>query len=101
MPVISARFFIGIKTWHRFAENYTVAHLAQSGDRRQFISARIFETLGKAARMLIPVILWGGAASRLWPVSREAYPKPFIRLRDGKTLLQKTIERAARVGTAD
>src|SRR5436305_78309 len=51
--------------------------------------------------MLIPVILSGGAGSRLWPVSREAYPKPFIRLRDGKTLLQKTIERAARVGTAD
>jgi mannose-1-phosphate guanylyltransferase / mannose-6-phosphate isomerase len=51
--------------------------------------------------MLIPVILSGGAGSRLWPVSREAYPKPFIRLPDGKTLLQKTIERASRVGTAD
>lgn len=44
--------------------------------------------------MLIPVILSGGAGSRLWPVSREAYPKPFIRLPDGKTLLHKTIERA-------
>lgn len=44
--------------------------------------------------MLIPVILSGGAGSRLWPVSREAFPKPFIRLADGKTLLQKTIERA-------
>jgi mannose-1-phosphate guanylyltransferase / mannose-6-phosphate isomerase len=51
--------------------------------------------------MLIPVILSGGAGSRLWPVSREAYPKPFIRLADGKTLLRKTFERAARVGTAD
>ncbi|MGZ5095478.1 MAG: mannose-1-phosphate guanylyltransferase/mannose-6-phosphate isomerase [Burkholderiales bacterium] len=51
--------------------------------------------------MLIPVILSGGAGSRLWPVSREAYPKPFIRLADGKTLLRKTIDRAARVGTAD
>src|SRR5438067_557048 len=47
--------------------------------------------------MLIPVILSGGVGSRLWPVSREAYPKPFIRLSDGKTLLQKTHERAARV----
>ena len=47
--------------------------------------------------MLIPVILSGGAGSRLWPVSREAYPKPFIRLRDGETLLQKTFERAARL----
>src|SRR5687768_4790035 len=47
--------------------------------------------------MLIPVILSGGAGSRLWPVSREAFPKPFIRLSDGKTLLQKTIERASRL----
>src|SRR5687768_9816852 len=44
--------------------------------------------------MLIPVVLSGGAGSRLWPVSREAYPKPFIRLADGQTLLQKTFERA-------
>jgi mannose-1-phosphate guanylyltransferase / mannose-6-phosphate isomerase len=41
------------------------------------------------------VILSGGAGSRLWPVSREAYPKPFIRLADGQTLLQKTVERAS------
>ena len=47
--------------------------------------------------MLMPVILSGGAGSRLWPVSREAYPKPFIRLGDGKTLLRKTFERAASV----
>jgi mannose-1-phosphate guanylyltransferase/mannose-6-phosphate isomerase len=45
--------------------------------------------------MLIPVILSGGAGTRLWPVSREAYPKPFIRLADGTTLLRKTLERAA------
>ena len=44
---------------------------------------------------MIPVILSGGAGSRLWPVSREAFPKPFIRLADGRTLLQKTIERAS------
>ena len=47
--------------------------------------------------MLIPVILSGGAGSRLWPVSREAYPKPFIRLADGETLLQKTFERATSI----
>ncbi|WP_309675108.1 sugar phosphate nucleotidyltransferase, partial [Pseudomonas sp.] len=27
---------------------------------------------------LIPVILSGGVGSRLWPVSREAHPKPFM-----------------------
>jgi len=47
--------------------------------------------------MLIPVILSGGAGSRLWPVSREAYPKPFIRLADGASLLRRTLERAMRV----
>jgi mannose-1-phosphate guanylyltransferase/mannose-6-phosphate isomerase len=43
---------------------------------------------------IIPVILCGGAGSRLWPVSREDHPKPFIRLPDGKSLLQKAYERA-------
>lgn len=43
----------------------------------------------------IPVILSGGAGTRLWPVSRELHPKPFIRLADGQTLLQKTFMRAA------
>jgi mannose-1-phosphate guanylyltransferase/mannose-6-phosphate isomerase len=38
---------------------------------------------------LIPTILCGGAGSRLWPVSRELHPKPFIRLSDGQSLLQK------------
>ena len=44
--------------------------------------------------MLTPVILSGGAGTRLWPVSRETEPKPFIRLYDGQTLLQKTLQRA-------
>jgi mannose-1-phosphate guanylyltransferase/mannose-6-phosphate isomerase len=51
--------------------------------------------------MLVPVILSGGAGARLWPVSREAYPKPFIRLADGKSLLQKTFERAASIEGVD
>lgn len=44
---------------------------------------------------LIPTILCGGAGSRLWPVSREFHPKPFIQLADGKSLLQKAFERGA------
>jgi mannose-1-phosphate guanylyltransferase len=43
---------------------------------------------------LIPVILSGGAGSRLWPVSRLQHPKPFIRLQDGQSLLQKAFLRA-------
>lgn len=44
---------------------------------------------------LIPTILCGGAGSRLWPVSREQHPKPFIRLADGQSLLQKAFVRGA------
>lgn len=43
---------------------------------------------------LIPVILSGGAGTRLWPVSRRAYPKPFMKLSNGSTLAELTFERA-------
>ncbi len=46
---------------------------------------------------IIPTILCGGAGSRLWPVSRETHPKPFIRLADGQSLLQKAFLRGAGV----
>lgn len=46
---------------------------------------------------LIPVILSGGAGTRLWPVSRSAYPKPFMRMADGQSLLHKTLDRALRL----
>lgn len=46
--------------------------------------------------MLIPIILSGGAGTRLWPVSRSAYPKPFMRMGDGESLLRKTLDRALR-----
>ena len=44
--------------------------------------------------MLIPVILSGGSGTRLWPVSREANPKPFMKVGDGESLLRKTFDRA-------
>ena len=43
---------------------------------------------------ILPVILSGGSGSRLWPVSRALYPKPFLRLPDGRTLLCAAFERA-------
>ncbi len=43
--------------------------------------------------MLIPVILSGGAGTRLWPVSREAFPKPFMKLGSPLSLLQRTLSR--------
>ncbi|RMG27882.1 MAG: mannose-1-phosphate guanylyltransferase/mannose-6-phosphate isomerase, partial [Gammaproteobacteria bacterium] len=40
-----------------------------------------------------PVILSGGAGSRLWPVSREYYPKPLLALAGERSLLQETATR--------
>lgn len=46
---------------------------------------------------IIPVVLCGGAGSRLWPVSRESYPKPFLKIGE-KSLLQQAIERGQACG---
>ncbi len=43
---------------------------------------------------IIPVILSGGAGTRLWPVSRKAYPKPFMKLANGQTLAELAFDRA-------
>jgi mannose-1-phosphate guanylyltransferase/mannose-6-phosphate isomerase len=40
-----------------------------------------------------PVILCGGVGTRLWPLSRESFPKQFSPLLDGKSLLSHTLER--------
>jgi mannose-1-phosphate guanylyltransferase len=47
--------------------------------------------------LLVPVILSGGAGTRLWPVSREGNPKPFMKLAGGQSLLATTFQRAAGV----
>lgn len=44
---------------------------------------------------IVVTILSGGSGSRLWPLSRENHPKPFIRLEDGQSLLQKAFLRGA------
>lgn len=43
--------------------------------------------------MIIPVVMAGGTGSRLWPMSRELYPKQFLRLNSEKSMLQETISR--------
>ncbi len=49
--------------------------------------------------MLLPVILSGGAGTRLWPLSRESYPKQLLPLTSDKTMLQETVLRLT--GIAD
>lgn len=43
--------------------------------------------------MLIPVVLCGGSGTRLWPVSRQMYPKQFLSLISEHTMLQETLIR--------
>jgi mannose-1-phosphate guanylyltransferase/mannose-1-phosphate guanylyltransferase/mannose-6-phosphate isomerase len=44
---------------------------------------------------IFPVILSGGSGSRLWPLSRESYPKQLLPLAGARTLLQETALRVA------
>ncbi|MEZ5667943.1 MAG: mannose-1-phosphate guanylyltransferase/mannose-6-phosphate isomerase [Alphaproteobacteria bacterium] len=50
---------------------------------------------------LIPVILCGGAGTRLWPLSRSARPKQFHVLTGTQTLLQQTVLRATQAGAGE
>lgn len=47
--------------------------------------------------MLLPVILSGGSGTRLWPLSRELYPKQLLPLVGERSMLQETVERLAGV----
>ena len=48
---------------------------------------------------LQPVLLSGGSGTRLWPLSREAYPKQFLPLAGPDTMLQATWRRVAPLAT--
>ena len=49
---------------------------------------------------LQPVLLSGGSGTRLWPLSREAYPKQFLALSGEDTMLQATWRRVEALATA-
>ena len=46
---------------------------------------------------VFPIILSGGSGSRLWPLSRQSYPKQFIALLNEQSLLQNTVERLQQI----
>ncbi|MBG1232685.1 mannose-1-phosphate guanylyltransferase [Aestuariivirga litoralis] len=46
-----------------------------------------------ATVQITPIILCGGAGSRLWPLSREDLPKQFIKFADAPSLFQNTVKR--------
>ena len=61
--------------------------------------AKVGAAAGTTASGLIhPVILSGGAGSRLWPLSRELYPKQLLALTGEGTLLQQTVRRTGAPG---
>ena len=59
------------------------------------------DTLGTLAKFqeegsaqIHPVILSGGAGTRLWPLSRASYPKQLLKLASERTMLQDTAARS-------
>ena len=54
-------------------------------------------------RKIVPVILCGGTGSRLWPLSRESYPKQFLSLDPSNNLsmLQLTFKRISKIENID
>jgi mannose-1-phosphate guanylyltransferase len=50
---------------------------------------------------MIPVIMAGGSGTRLWPLSRTAFPKQFLSLGYDETMLQQTVSRLDGLNTTD
>ncbi|MCP1172637.1 mannose-1-phosphate guanylyltransferase/mannose-6-phosphate isomerase [Ralstonia chuxiongensis] len=50
---------------------------------------------------ITPVVLCGGAGTRLWPLSRQHFPKQFAPIIGDKSLLQLTLERVAKLNISD
>ncbi len=43
--------------------------------------------------MILPIIMAGGLGTRLWPMSRQMYPKQFLNIIGDNTMLQDTVKR--------
>ncbi|CAN7270904.1 mannose-1-phosphate guanylyltransferase/mannose-6-phosphate isomerase [Paraburkholderia terricola] len=56
-------------------------------------SVELANDTAAACSRMVPVILAGGSGTRLWPVSREQFPKQLIDVIGDKTLLQATVSR--------
>ena len=50
---------------------------------------------------ITPVILCGGSGTRLWPLSRQHFPKQFLKLVGETTLFQQSVMRAAALENHD
>src|ERR1700683_4525624 len=50
-------------------------------------------------RRIHPVVMCGGAGTRLWPASQHAHPKQFLRLTGAKSMFQQTVLRVEAIAT--
>lgn len=53
----------------------------------------MFNKTNRSLELISPVILCGGSGTRLWPLSRESFPKQFVPIIDCKSLLELTLKR--------
>lgn len=53
------------------------------------------EAVGAQGALITPVLLAGGSGTRLWPVSRQSFPKQFADLVTGGSLFQQSAGRMA------
>ncbi|MFW5914670.1 MAG: mannose-1-phosphate guanylyltransferase [Thermoplasmatota archaeon] len=51
--------------------------------------------------MMYSAIMVGGVGTRLWPISRERFPKQFTRIIGGRSLFQETLDRAANLSSPE
>src|ERR1700722_1456766 len=51
------------------------------------------ETVAVDSLQIVPVIMCGGAGTRLWPVSRESMPKQFVSLVGAQSTFQQVLDR--------
>ena len=77
---------------HIFANDEHVPDCLTSRDKLKQIMP---QTSPSDFPLIIPVILSGGVGSRLWPLSRELYPKQLHALVTEKSLLQETASRVS------
>ena len=54
-----------------------------------------------ASPVIVPVVLAGGSGTRLWPISRSAYPKHLVEILGEESLLQATVRRALAVAVPE